>query len=456
MSRSKRFGASSLFQGALGWVALFITLAASVPLGANRPVSWIIVSTLLIVLLALQFCRDVLTRAPHERAGRLWLAAVPMFLAFGWAMVQIFPSLTAIASTYVGQDLADPAWLAVEVPGTISADPIEGRHAALRLFSYLALFWIAVRAGENADRAEAMVKVTGLYIALLSAYGLVALVTGENRIVGEDGAGPVTATFINRNSFATYAAFGVAIHLAVILTSRMRAGGTRTQRLRGFLEGFFSGGWVFILGFLVCAVSLMASQSRGGALAMAAGIAMVFAAYRGHGARGGGPVIWIVLVAVAFVVFTSATGVIGRFVTTETENVRFVVYDAIVEAIKERPFTGYGLGSFQDVFRSFVPIAGAGGEWDKAHNTYLEMVFELGLPAAILFYLALALVALRIARGALTRQRHLLVPLAALGVIAAGAVHSLFDFSLQIPAIAMAFAFVTGLGYIQAFRQREV
>ena len=44
-------------------------------------------------------------------------------------------------------------------------------------------------------------------------------------------------------------------------------------------------------------------------------------------------------------------------------------------------------------------------EWDLAHSSYLENIFEMGIPAAILFYLALAMIGLRLVRG-LARRHH--------------------------------------------------
>ena len=78
--------------------------------------------------------------------------------------------------------------------------------------------------------------------------------------------------------------------------------------------------------------------------------------------------------------------------------------------------------------------------------------FELGLPAAASFFLAVLLVIARVARGALVRRRNLAVPLTGIGIAVTGAVHSAFDFSLQIPAIAAVFAAILGLAWTQSFR----
>ena len=53
------------------------------------------------------------------------------------------------------------------------------------------------------------------------------------------------------------------------------------------------------------------------------------------------------------------------------------------------------------------------------------------------------------------RRRNRIYPVAALGATAVIAFHSAFDFSLQIPAIALTYAVILGLGVSQSFATRE-
>ncbi|UOM35547.1 O-antigen ligase [Acuticoccus sp. I52.16.1] len=449
--------------GFIGWIALMVALASAIPLGANRPVSWIGLALAIFALFAIGLLLEL--RNPSVRAARLWPSALLAGLAIGWGFVQTSPSLSALAQAIVdhvasamGREppvLMHPVWDTVEVAPTISADPIDGRHVVLRLACYVALFWLAVQAGRDNERGRTMLGVAALAVTLVATFGLFAAATGNNPILGED-AGALSATFVNRNSFGTYAAFGVVINLALLLTRLRVTGGAKrgSHVLRDFLERLLSRGWIHVVGFAVCAVALLGSQSRGGALAAIAGAAFVLALSARAGGRRSGLVAALVVALAIFVASVGASGVFGRFLATDTsEEARGAVYLATVDAIADRPLLGHGAGSFTDIFRAYVPEGAGMGEWDKAHNTYLELVFELGVPAAMAFLLAIFIVVARVVRGAVSPSNDTSIGLAASGCALAAGVHSLFDFSLQIPAVAALFAFVLGLGYAYATRE---
>lgn len=454
-------------QAAIGWCALTLVLLSAIPLGSNRPVSWLGLSAAALILFSCQLLVDIGPSRGSQKIVKLWGAAILMLAVLIWGFIQTSVGATAaltgwsnILASMAGWNdtvsLTHPTWAAVDMEGTISADPISGRNSLFRMFAYIALFWIAVRAGNKAARAATMMKAIGVFVAVLSAFGLFAYASGQNPILGDEVSGTLSATFVNRNSFATYAAFGVLVNLAILLEIQHGLASESAERaLRRFLETFFAGGWLFTIAFFICATALVASQSRGGALSLVVGMAVLLAANHANRSEGGGPALVVVALGVVFVVSTSATGLLGRIISAPDEESRFPIYGRILEAISLRPWIGHGLGSFEDAFRPFVPLSAAAAEWDKAHNTYLELAFELGIPMAALFFLAIFLVALRVFRGALTRQRFVAIPLAGIGCIVAAAVHSVFDFSLQIPAIAAVFAFIVGLAWVQSFPERQ-
>ncbi|WP_169776431.1 O-antigen ligase, partial [Escherichia coli] len=68
------------------------------------------------------------------------------------------------------------------------------------------------------------------------------------------------------------------------------------------------------------------------------------------------------------------------------------VFVMVVDAIKTSPWTGIGLGTFQDVFPAYrTGDLTSRGLWDKAHNSYLENALELGIPAMLALHLAIGL-----------------------------------------------------------------
>ena len=157
-----------------------------------------------------------------------------------------------------------------------------------------------------------------------------------------------------------------------------------------------------------------------------------------------------------FISLTSATGLLERMIATDATDGRFKIYPAIISAILDRPFLGHGLGSFHDAFRAYVPPEAAFGEWARAHSTYLELAFGLGLPAAALFLLSQALIICQVWRGTRRRSENRAFSCFAFGCCATAAFHSVFDFSLQMPATAALYSVILALGFGQSFTRQEL
>jgi hypothetical protein len=336
---------------------------------------------------------------------------------------------------------------------TISATPIAGAHGVFRLAAYAMVFWIAVQASINAKRALWFLKAFAIFSTLMGLFGLHAVLSGENLVLGEQATQSVSATFINRNSYALYATFGLLANLGVYLymiRSRDVVLVSRQAAMRGLIERFFSGAWVFLFGSVVCVSALLLTASRAGiASGLLATLVLVALLQRNSA---GSRAIWV-----------SATVLLGAFVTVLSENVlarfsgtgagelRFVIYREMQAHLGDRLMLGHGLSAFQDTFRPHVPFEAASAEWSMAHSSYLENLWEMGLPAALAFYAALVWVAVVILRGAMTRKRNRIYSVVAFACLIAGGLHSLVDFSLQMPATSAMFAFLLGIGWAHAW-----
>ncbi|WP_118137367.1 O-antigen ligase [Oceanicella sp. SM1341] len=458
-------------QAVITWTAVAITLGAALALAGNRPVTWMFLGLAAGLLFLAQLVLDLL-RPPGPAARAVWLPGLLYLGVLAWGWVQTMPAPLP--------GWAHPLWAETEalvgVRGidSISADPLAGRQYLLRLASYGALFWIGLRGLADRERAATFLRVFALFSGLLAAYGLAALVLGVNPILGVENTSPVvTASFVGRNAYASYAGLGLIANLAVYLEL---TGGdappadNRLQALRRFMERFFGGAWVFVLGALLCGAAVALSQSRMGAAAALIGVVVFLLATRGRrgpadaealaeGAPSAAPAspagtAWPMLITVAvvlvFLVTTSISGLMDRVMFTSDEDGRFTVYPRIVAGILDRPLLGHGLGGFEDTFRAYLPFRSAFGDWREGHDSYLENAYELGLPAAAALYAALGLVLWRLWRGTRIRRRDRLFPAVALAAMAATGVHTVFDFPLQMPATAGLFALLLGMGWAQS------
>jgi O-antigen ligase len=131
---------------------------------------------------------------------------------------------------------------------------------------------------------------------------------------------------------------------------------------------------------------------------------------------------------------------------------RLRVYAITLGIVADRPWLGIGLGGFPAQFAMARPTTVA-QVWTEAHNGYLELAAELGIPAAVAFVTALGWLVAICANGALVRRRDGIFP--ALGLAASILLggHALVDFSPQIPAIAATWAALLGIGVAQAWRR---
>jgi O-antigen ligase len=128
---------------------------------------------------------------------------------------------------------------------------------------------------------------------------------------------------------------------------------------------------------------------------------------------------------------------------------RLVYYRTTWQAIWDRPLLGTGYGTYADAFRAYNH-AGTGTYFlDKAHNTYLQLILELGWPAAAALYAGLGLLAFRCLQG---RSAVYPAVLASCSVLVG--VHALVDFSLEMPANAATYALLLGIGCAQAVQDR--
>lgn len=428
-------------------LSLIVLFLFALPLGANRPMWWILLALAILVLFIFQVFENMRRGIPST-ARRVLPFAMIFLTVLAWGL---FQSLVPVP-----YDLAHPVWSFVPTATPfISADPIAGLHHILRLSSYAMVFWIALCHSANADQAEASLKWIAIFISVLSGYGIVAVVSGTNPLLLDLASSSVSASFVNRNNFATYAVIGLLANLSVYSKLSADVSSEKSKQLRDFLEAFFREHWVYAAGFLVCLAAILLSQSRAGLAAAGLGLAVFVLTGRQRGGARRTIAGIFILALLIFAGLALSSGVLERLLADTSEEARFLIYPLVVDGITDRPLLGHGLGAFQDAFRPYLIQELSRSEIDLAHSSYLENVFELGLPAAFLFYGVLLAIALAVLRGALVRRRNRHIPRFAIAVIAAGAFHAFFDFSLQIPAIAALFAFVLGLGWAQAFRRRK-
>jgi hypothetical protein len=138
------------------------------------------------------------------------------------------------------------------------------------------------------------------------------------------------------------------------------------------------------------------------------------------------------------------------------DQTRLCVYQSIWLAIEQgRWWLGTGLGTFPDVFPAYrQPACGLYGYWEMAHSVFLEGVLTSGVLFLLCTVLAYYMLVRAFAHGVVHRRRYRHVPLACMGILLMLTLHSLVDFSLQIPGFALLAAAVLGSGAAVSLRSQ--
>jgi len=134
---------------------------------------------------------------------------------------------------------------------------------------------------------------------------------------------------------------------------------------------------------------------------------------------------------------------------------RLSLWSDSLRLIRERPWTGFGLGCFEFAF-THVQSVELNYTVDHAHNDYLEFAAGLGIPAAAALFLMLFVAEARILSASLLSRSGLARAhaLGAFAGVSALLIHGFADFNLQIPANALVFSVLLGLGYAVSLESR--
>lgn len=450
------------------WSFVALLAWAPFPLGSNRPWSW----SLLVILIAACWLLWAVSvwRAP-EAEWRYVKPLLPALILAGaalcWAAVQILP--------VVPEDWSHPVWamasgaLGHPLPAAISIDPWRTATESMKLAAYIAACWLAYALSRRSEWATRLLDAMIFIGAAYAAYAVALRIAGIQQIQLFYQTRPpydqLTGPFVLHNSYATYAGMAFVAALARLFAKGaavvVHQRGVRRLAL-STLQFAFGAGAPFLLAALLTFSTLVDAASRGGffatmcALAVVAVVASLAAPPR---ARAWLAVAELAIAGLLWALFVLNGASLGARMDAMVDaggldEGRRVLWAAAARMIDGAPFLGLGLGTFQDAYPLYagrvLPFI-----MDKAHCDYLEFAAGLGLPAAAAWWAALLWVFALVLRGALVRRRNRVFPLIGAGAMVLVAVHSAVDFSLQIPAVALAFAAFTGIGLAQSFRTKS-
>jgi O-antigen ligase len=372
------------------------------------------------------------------------------------AIVQILPNVL--------EQFNDPIWRRTnELLGLNTLPRISSRAeisppAAGHFLLFATAFVSGFSVGTSRRNSETLILVAQYSILVYAIYGLAAFIFTPDMLLWTKKVayrGYLTSTFVNHNTAATFVGAGTLLWFCLAFSSvqsfqfstirmLLLSHTNETLALKIILRSAAA---------LACLFGLLLTGSRGGLACFAIGllvaiILMVVNKWklsRWH-------ILTLAVAALTLIVlWVSSTGRIAS--QSLVDDNRLSVYSSSIQAIRERPLFGTGIGTFPDLFPAFrSKDLWTWGVWDYAHSTLLEIAFEMGIPvAAMIAAGALASVFILVRAAAASSERADRRVLSAIaGIATLSYLHSTIDFSLQIPGYFTVFGILLGCGLARA------
>jgi O-antigen ligase len=339
----------------------------------------------------------------------------------------------------------DDGGLSLSPVRSLSLDPYSTRLVIFQISALLIYFVITTMFLDTPPRLKALVRTVAIFGFVMAAFGLTQSFTTDGtrvywfrQLTQSQAFGP----FINRHHFAGYMELALAMPLGLLVS--------------GALESYKRPLYAFAV--VVMAMSLVATNSRGGIISLGAEIFFVLVV-GGFGWRRkkdqpraqrvrsalmrGAAAMAIVLVLLGGALVISGPEVFTRFLGTpvaeDPTQGRAHFWNVTLDVIKAHPLLGSGLGSFSVIYTRYDTRNGI-FRLEQAHNDYLQTLSDAGILGGVL---GIAFIVILFRRGFARRDTHDKfrrgVTTGALAGCFAVLVHSFFDFTLHTTANALLF-----------------
>ena len=335
---------------------------------------------------------------------------------------------------------------ALAVPSSFvsaSALPSATMDHLMRVLAYGLVFFLVIDTAHRLRKRLWLLAIPILAIASLQAIvGLLQVAMGEPGTVARGG-------YLNRNHFSGLLEMGFPF-----ARNGSRGFSSASPKRRGSESG---SRWpaVCLSAATLLLIGILYSLSRMGFVAclfsiLVMGLSLLMAG-SSHPLRRKAVPVLVLLILLAFV-FLPSDPLIARFADLSSaeevsEQDRLQVWKETLGLIREFPWLGSGLGTYESVFLKHKEV----GEMMRdnyAHNDYLQGLAELGLLgfSLVATFLSLVLMKTVSAISAATSPSVRYLAVACLGSMSAILLHSVTDFNLYVEPNAMLLSWVSAIG----------
>lgn len=341
-----------------------------------------------------------------------------------------------------------------DLRATLSLAPIRTRTALIML-AQIGLTGVLIQNTCTTRRRLLLLAATIVAAALANAIAAFVPIVFDSRPLfaglGISGR-PLSGTFLNRNHFGFLMMIGV-IQLAgiawAIYAAQPGFAGQRPDPMRSE-DSLFARRFGLLLTICAAAavpmfMALLFSLSRGAAIAATVGLVLFAWASMKSGTAGPKREIFV---PVAFFVGACVYGGIEALTALKDRyealmdlgnlglTGRWNVWAETLQLIRRFPLTGVGLHAFEPASPMVESGFIAGRISFHAHNDYLELVSEVGIPLGLLILGLIGIAMVRLWRHAVNCSDRCCraIAVAAVCALTAGAVHQLLDYNVRAPA----------------------
>lgn len=412
-------------------IALLLMLVPF-PFGSARPV-WQWFWAVSVALIALTTHR-ALKRSANKESG-----AIPRLVLFGPIILILFGLLQ------IGPIQSTP----------ISIHPEASLAVSTFFLSHLLWFWIIFHTAYKSSAFHKLIATISLTSTGYALYGLIIYFSGNDSVLWfqkEAYANDLTSTFINRNAFAAYCGIGLQCTVFLLLSPSCSARGRKHAEASSFVIQPL---WPIIAIQLLTSALFLTSSRAGISTAMTGASLFLGLAWKNDlfftsRLRFTQKAIAISISSLWVVMyFVHGDAVQQRLQLVSIDDPRFDAYPLILETIMERPITGFGLGTFEEVFASLRTID-IRIIFDRAHNDLIELTLTAGIVVATMFFCSLFFLLFYLVKSLVPRDASSLITVLAISCFIQILLHSNIDFPMQIPAISYTLVAILAAGLSSA------
>jgi O-antigen ligase len=429
------------------------TVLAVLAFGGTEPASFTLVEVLLLGVSALLLANP----SGVELAGLARTLLVPAAV-LGVILVQLCPLPVHFVERFAAR----------ENPGTgvrlfpLSIEPSSTRTHLLIVVTCSAAFCFAQLVSKDRRRKKRLIFSFVALGCFEAFYGLFQYLTGWQQIftyVKKYDLAEATGTYINRNHYAGFLEMVLPFSLALVFYEYAKLGRHQRHSTPMMKKIITRKSFQRLIFWFSTAVVLFAalvfSRSRMGILAAGSSLIAIVGLASASRLRGR-----MLLALSAFFLITSSSlamwigpgPITERFQSVGQEyslgdQSRLSIWRDDLKLIRSHPWFGTGLGTFPIAFTA-VQTTFLGQFVNHAHNDYLELVSDLGIPAVLVLFPSILFILARSVRTSLVAPGNFdrMVALGCSGSIVAMVLHAMADFNLYIPANALVFSTILGLG----------